>query len=273
MRLRQSLAKILISKCPAIALKRLEEGMDETNPMRKGSLLDQLVFQQPNYHVVVARVKPKKKGELGRVATDWKCAEAKAERTAARSRGQVACFQHELEAAQRLAGCVRARLLEAGAELRDDSCPRQMHIEWETDDGTPAEGTPDLIILHGQIDAPTRVDTVDLKRTDANPEWLDRHVDDQHWDMQGHAYQEAVHRRWLSAEGRGRHWILAADDSGDDCQLYPLGERFAVTGRSKWRRAQVLFERCVATGEWPFYKARELNPPDYAFKKEMERGQ
>lgn len=268
MRLHQSLAKILITKCPAIALKWIEEDEEESNPMRKGSLLDQLVFNEPNYHVVVAHLKSgERKGEL---ATDWKGSEAKAIRKEMQAKGMTACFQHELDAAQSLAGAVRARLLEAGAELRGNMCPRQLYIEWETEHGVPAGGTPDLIILHGSDpDNPLRADTVDLKRTDANPEWLERQIDNMCWDQQGVAYQEAVHRHWPTTQGRGQHWILAADPKAQDVQLYPVGEQYMAIGRAKWQKAQIEFERCVASGEWPFYASRTLNPPEYVKKKWM----
>lgn len=268
MRLRQSIAKLLIRKCPAIAQAAVEGDFDaESNLMRKGSLLDQLVFEQANYHVVEARLKSgPRKGEL---ASDWKGTEARAIRAEMRAKGVTACFQHELDEARSLAGLVRARLLEAGAELRDDSCPRQLTLQWRTELGVEAEGTPDLIILHGGTVAPTRVDTVDLKRTDPNPEWLDRHVDDQCWDLQAVAYQEAAQARWPSAQWRGRHWILAADAQSRIVQMYPLDGSYIAIGRSKWHRAQEIWLKCIATGEWPEYASRPLTPPEYVRRREL----
>jgi hypothetical protein len=269
-RLHQSIVKDLL-KCPAIARHRLEtERKKATKAMERGTLVDQLVFGGANFHTVSARLKSgPKKGEL---ATNWQCAEAQEQAKEARARGQVPVFEHELEAAQQVAGAVRARLLEEGIEL--GQCIKQDTVQWTSRLGVECEGTPDLAYLvreglkaHSYVH---KVITIDLKvGENADPEYLDDHIYNMGWDIQGAAYQEAMAFLYPEAEGRGAHWVLASDANPPNCITFaPLSPAYLAIGQARWERGQHLWVACQATGVWPEYVNRPLSPSKRVYFKE-----
>lgn len=251
-RLTQSIAKVLLSKSPANA-RHLLDNPDENKPTREmdlGSLVDALVFGGASYHTISA--------------DDYRKKATQQERDAARERGQVPILDREIEPARRLAGSIRAKLLEIGFDL--ERCRKRERVFWTTGDGVEASGEPDLAELR-----PTEWLTLDLKvGGDINPDYLDRHVVDMGWHIQGAAYQEAGHVLHPETERRGGHWLLAAETSGTmQVILYPFSEMMLEMGRHAWQRAQRRWAQCLATNEWPGYRARQLTPPDWAYEREM----
>ncbi len=249
---------MLLSSCPAQARWRLDnpEACEPTRAMDLGSLVDQLVFGGASFHTINA--------------DSYRTKAAQTERDAARERGQIPVLEHEIEPAQRLAGRIRATLLEEGVEL--EKCQKQQHMEWESPVGiisnngrpTPCAGTPDLAILRAR-----EWITIDLKvGGKIDPEYLDRHVCDQYWDVQAAAYQEAGHTLYHT-DGRGGHFLLCAETSGAQMvEIYPFSESMMELGRRRWARAQYLWNHCRNNNEWPGYKRRDLVPPDWLYERE-----
>lgn len=257
-RLRQSLAKILLTECPLLVRQALDgERRQGTKAMRRGSLVDQLVFGGAQYEVVQARLKSgKRKGEL---ATNWLATEAQEMRDAIEAKGWVPVLEHELESAQELAGRIKAELILAGLDLT--KCELQRPLQWETMYGVAAEGTPDVILTAGG-----HAHTIDLKvGEDANPDQLDHQVGAMMWDLQGAAYQEAI-------GNTGQHWILRADAKSKLIGLYPLDEGYMTIGRGKWAAAQKLWKECLASNEWPGYKRRPITPSQATMQRAISRG-
>lgn len=261
-RFRQSHAKTLLRKSPAHLLHELtEERRKPTNAMRRGTLIDQLVFGQRNYHTVSATyASGPRKGEQ---VTDWTGGDARAQRKDAEERGQIAVLEHEIDAAREIAGGIRAVLLREDIELAD--CLVQTELEWDGPHGVACRGTPDLYYVHRDGDGNLIcIDTIDLKiGENADPEWLDNHVYAMGWHIQGAAYQEAVHAQ-AAAHGhvrRGTHWLLVAEVDGPRCITFqPLSEAYMDLGREDWSRACAIWQQCVHTGVWPEYEPRPIHP-------------
>lgn len=260
MRLHQSIAKVLVSECPAIAKMALdgERGAPST-AMRRGSLVDQLVFGNAQFQVVTA---PYASGpRKGQPAEDWTSKAAQAERDEITQRGWVPCLAHELERAQWLASQVKRELFLVSG-IPAESCQKQLTVQWTTPLGVEAEGTPDLWFSDGMT-----IHSVDLKETtSANPEFLDAQIYNQRWDIQGAAYTEAL----STIHGvPATHWICAQDHKTGLVSVRKLGEAYTEIGRQSWLKAQWLWQRCLETGVWPEYGARNHQPPRWVMAKEL----
>lgn len=261
-RLHQSTAKLLLTQCPLVAWKALEgERRQGTKAMRRGTLVDQLVFGGSQYEVVQARLKSgKRKGEL---ATSWQCEEAREMRDEIEARGWVPCLEHELEEARELAGRIKAELILAGLDLAKYEL--QKTLQWTAGLGVEAEGTPDAVILTDRW-----AHTLDLKvGEDANPNALDYQVDSMMWDLQGAAYQEAVQHEHGKA---GEHWLCRVDAKLKIVGLYPLGQAYMALGLEKWNSAQATWRDCLSTNNWPGFARRHINPPKHIITRNVERG-
>jgi hypothetical protein len=253
-RLTQSIAKVLVTQCPAVARYQLDHP-EEKKPSREmnlGSLVDQMVFGGAGWHTIDA--------------DSYRTKKAQQERDAAYERGQIPVLAKDVEDAQRLAGRIRSRLMEEGIDLQN--CRKQERLEWTSPSGTLCAGTPDLALLHE-----SEWVTVDLKvgaRTE--PVYLGNHVVDQGWHIQAAAYQEAGHGLYPHTQRRGRHLLLAAETGGTQMvQLHPFSEMMMDMGRHAWVRAQQIWIACHVSGEWPEYPSRELMPSNWAYESEMGR--
>lgn len=243
-RLRQSMAKVLVQECPAIA-KAVYDGEQRapSRAMEKGTLVDQLVFGGSNFHVIDA--------------DSYRTKKAQEERDTARENGMVPVLADEFEPARKLAGNIKSRLLMEGIDL--GACEKQKTLQWTSAEGVECEGTPDLFI---------GANTVDLKcGHTANPDKLEQHLYEMGWHIQGAAYQEAV--RSDSGPG-GRHYLVCAETkSGADCiTIAPLSPAYIELGMRAWRRAQHIWVQCWTTNEWPEYTARPLQPTKNAMFRE-----
>jgi len=279
-RLRQSIAKDLVTKSPEHVRQLIEGEMKrkESRQMRRGSLVDQLVFGGANYQVVNAKLKsgPRK----GQVADDWMGTEAKEQRAEILARGMLPVLPCELEKAQVVAGRVKSILLEA--DFAPERCRSQNTLTWTTSLGVDAEGTPDFYHVLSSAAAgrgpdelgntpPMRVDTFDLKVVEScNPDYLDKHVADMGWDIQGAAYQEAVHKNWSTVQQRGNHYILAIEAESLVAVLCPLSEAYLELGNIRWQRAQRIWQECIETNTWRGYKSRPLVPPSFIIERESK---
>lgn len=250
-RLHYSIARILLDQSPWHAQQAVEGQRKKVTPsMRRGSLVDMLVFGQARFQVIDAKLSD------GRAATNYQAKEARAQRDEIEAKGWTACFQSELEKARDLAGRVKAMLLTEGWH---EGWSAQCTLQWDTALGIEAEGTPDLFLNRKWSTS------IDLKETaSCHPDAVDRAAYDQHWDMQGAVYQEAL-------GNIGTHFILAQQADGE-CTLSPLSEASLHIGRMKWERAQRIWQRCLDTNDWPGYKGRAITPPAWAYEKETRRG-
>lgn len=275
-RLRQSIAKELVTKSPEHVRQIIEGEMTRkaSKQMKRGTIVDQLVFGGANFQVVDAKYKsgPRK----GQPCADWTATEARAQRDEIEKTGMLAVLPHDLEKAQTIAGRVKSVLLAQNFDPKH--CHLQNTLTWTTALGVEAEGTPDFdhVVVNRTPDElgntpPKRVDTFDLKVVEnCNPDVLDKVVFDYGYDIQGAAYQEAVHKNWSTVQERGMHWLLAIEAESLVAVLCPLSEAYLELGSLRWERAQRIWVRCLESKEWPGYKSRYLVPPQYVYDMETK---
>jgi hypothetical protein len=258
-RFHQSMAKVLITQCPAALKWQLENGRVPSRQMEKGTLVDQLVFGGLNAHVIQATLSSgKRKGER---ATNYQCPAAKDEADEARARGQVPVFEHELEEAKQHAEHIRAALHDFGVDL--EQCERQVTHQWVSPEGVLCEGTPDL------RDVPkVKVVTFDLKvGYTANPDIWDRKLDTDGCDLQAAAYEEQAQFQYPGLPTE--HYIIAAEtEAWCPVSIMPVSESYMEIGRKKWARAKRIWLDCWERDEWPGYRPRPLSPPNYVVMRE-----
>jgi hypothetical protein len=263
-RFRQSLAKVLIQRSPK-DLKKILDGQEyeTTDAMDKGSVLDSMVFGG----AVFEQTKYKWTTKVGREQRD-----------ALKAQGIIPLRPGQVPESQGLADAVRAKIAELGIDLDDPCTFKQREILWTSDEGVECKGTPDLYTCLIQVDDDgcgyTIVNVYDLKATNsAHPKTLGGHIYKMAWDVQGHAYREAVLSQ-ARADGfpnpvYGGHTIIAAETTGTDRVLaYPLSEKYLRVGKRRWTEAQELWMWCHKTGEWSDYEEVELDPPHYAMGDE-----
>lgn len=253
------MAKVLITSCPAALKWQIDNGRVPSRQMETGTLVDQLVFGGLNVHVIQATLTSgKRKGER---ATNYQCPAAKEEADAARAKGKVPVFQHELDEANGHAARIRSALLDH--EINLDQCERQAKHEWVSPDGVECEGTPDL-----RLPPTNRVVTLDLKvGFTANPDVWDRKLDSDCCDLQAAAYEEQANYQYPGLPTE--HLIVAAEtEAWCPVTIMPVSEAYLEIGRRKWARAKRIWRECWERNEWPGYTARPLSPPTYVLMRE-----
>lgn len=264
---RQSLAKVLLTKSPAHCLATMEgERRAGSKVMRRGTLVDQLIYGKHNYHVVqgVYKSGPRK----GHQWEDWTSPDARQMVEDMAAKGITACLGNELEAAHAIAGRVRSVLLTAGFDPKTFNV--QTPLAWTAPNGIDCVGEPDVWVNNG-----TSCPTIDTKCGDnGSPEWLADHVRNQYWHLQGAAYQQALQtitkRSWLP-----EHWILVAEPEAPYAVTFePLSEEYMQQGRELWALALDRFKTCCERNEWPEYQRGAISPSQrarFAHNKDMGR--
>jgi hypothetical protein len=241
LRFRQSFSKALWFGCPADVLHDIENERKATKAMETGSLVDQIVTGERNYHTIRA--------------DSFRTKVAQQERDAARERGQVPVLVKDLEAAEETAGLVRSELLTWGIDLDAPGTHVQRELEWTGLDGVPSRGKPDVFLESGG-----RAITIDLKIGDrVSPEDLERQAWSLCWDVQGATYPEGV----CQAMGwkPGEHWIVRGSTRGARCiTVCPFDSEMLEMGERRLAWCRRLFARCVETNDWPEHKSRPLVP-------------
>lgn len=276
MRFRQSYAKVLLERNPAVLRKRLDSERKQTKAMAAGSLVDFVLFRQSNrYEVVDARYKTG--ARQGMPAEDWQCGEAREQAEEIRARGLLPVLECELDAAEEAAAPVRRKLedLAKGGMLLE-----QPKMQWSSELGIECEGTPDAVLLH-HADGFTYVTVVDVKRTDQRLDKLARQVFAMGWDVQAAAYREGA--LYCERESRAKggdadvlyrgHILLAVDPDGESPPVARwLEETYLEIGRRRWEKAQVTWKSCLDNDEWPGYpEDRRIAPPFYTVRTELEQ--
>lgn len=280
---RQSIAKVLLTECPALVKKRLDTEREQSHAMRKGSVLDMLVFGRlDGFEVVEAFYKsgPRK----GEPCIDWQGAEARAEKERIEAAGKVAVLQPELDALEETAAIISERIRALRAELAaqcgvDMGAAHTMYqptMRWTTPElGIECRGEPDIVMLFtgGPV---TRIVTVDVKHTAALArDKLHRQVYAMGWDIQGAAYKEATiiaesqHGKPVHHMG---HFLLltASIAEGLPAAAVPLSPVYMEVGARRWLKAQRIWKECLDSGSWPGYSESPVEPNQYVVRSELE---
>lgn len=251
--------------------------------MRKGSLLDHLIFEQDDqYEIVDARYKSGPRE--GEECTDWTGKEAREVREAILARGLTPALSCEVEALLPLVGATQKRICELVREMGggpggyDHEVIYQPQITWTTRLGEPARGEPDVVVLVFMRDL-IKTCTIDVKHTAMlQPKKFNRQVFDMGWDVQGAAYSEGVPLFYESERGipafHMDHVILAT--SSVELGLPPCARRlspaYRAIGLRRWEKAQREWRRCLDSNTWPGYPEDDAEPSFYLVRTELEQG-
>jgi hypothetical protein len=273
-RFRQSMAKTLLAECPAVLRHEMVHGKHTTKAMDQGSLLDYLVFGQDDRYEIVDAVYRSGPRE-GEQCEDWTGKEARQSRDEIRSRGLLPVLSAEIDALEPAAEAIRGRLtalslmLSAG-QLRE--LRYQPHIEWTSALGIECEGTPDAILIV-PLSAMTQVWTIDVKHTAFMQQAkFERQIHQQGWDLQGAAYAEAAvsyaHQEGFANASHVEHIIVASSavNLGIPPPARPLEPSYLAVGARQWMKAQLLWQECLDSGQWPSYPEKPAAPPMYVVR-------
>lgn len=236
-----SVAKRLVLECPAVAWlhhPRLGgESMSATPAMRKGTLVDVLLFGGREVEVIDA--------------DDWRGKAAREARDAAEAAGKVACLRKEHEVAQATCESIRDGLKEFGLTMRGS---KQFSVAWWE---TAADGQN--VLCRGKLDNwdLSTLTIWDLKvRDQTRHSRLESHIAEMGYDIQGAAYTSAVSKLFPELAGRVRFVDVFVEPHPKRSIVTPVeltAGSMGALGRARWQRGVDLWSRCMSERRWPGY--------------------
>ncbi len=235
-RFRQSIAKRLLQTCPAIVRREIDHPQAPSEEMVFGSLVDSMVFGGADKWTIVD-------------APDWRTKKAR------EAKSPTTVLAKTWRTAEAIADRVKALM-----PFHPDRCQRE--VEWTSGLGVECRGTPDY--WYG-------CDVYDLKLVDsAHPSFLQRQALNLGWHIQAAAYREALHATALMPLSSHQHIIIVAERNGSGTVgLYPLSPELIDYGQAEWERAQMIWQECQRTGEWPGYQPHVIEAPKWlAYKRD-----
>lgn len=173
---------------------------------------------------------------------------AQQQRDDARDVGKQVILRREMDELESGITLIRANLLDSEVDL---SGPCEQTLVWLSDEVTTCRT---------RLDNTTKdlVQVYDLKCTeDANPRDLEGHIHKMCYDLQAAIAIDAIETLHPELVGRVAfanvfiemehpYFVVRADHS----------ESMLEVGRSKWKRAKALWEKCLNSGKWPGYTNR-----------------
>lgn len=181
-------------------------------------------------------------------AKDYRTKAAQEARDNALMSGFTPVLRHEYDDIMSSLEVMRSRLAEAGVRLDGE---KEVCLEWYE------EGKDHPILCRGMMDNVFIADGViiDVKKAEsAHPRACGRHMVDYGYDIQHAAYTSALTKLDPSLAGRVKMKFAFIEMSPPYCVM--VGEPDGLMrelGAMKWARAVRLWERCLATSEWPGY--------------------
>ena len=251
--LNYSTAKAIINESPWHAWKQHPrlggESRSTTAGMDKGSIAHAMLLGQPLDFLEVLAV------------DNFRTKKAKEQRTEAKNSGKLTIKEREYCELVSGVDLIRRNLREAGIVL-NELC--ELTALWEAEE-VPCRTRIDHI-------SSDLVFPIDLKCTeDANPKFLERHIVDMCYDIQGAAITEAIEKLKPELEGRIRfadvfievkppHFVVVAEHT----------ESMLRHGRSRWNRARQIWKRCIEMNQWDGFANHVLvHAPNWAISKEF----
>lgn len=295
MRLRQSYSGYLLGrggKTLAELKDMIDNGREPTKAMEDGALVDQLLYGGHTYceaQVCVKRSGPDKGAQFE--PEDWTSADAKEQRDAARSRGQVCALKHEVDLALRQKQSLLEALEAEGIDLFNEkmvtrcmgdplvasqvffSGPKRARvftqplILWRDAEGVECQGTLDILEVFADLSWRV-VDTKLSARADE--EWVSKQASDMGWDTQQGAYFDAcVLGLNLDPEKFKGHALAVCEKRSklSMSAVYWLEDIFLHCGQEQWRRCKSVWKDALEKDEWPGLLGGKLSPPGYYVSK------
>jgi PDDEXK-like domain of unknown function (DUF3799) len=251
--LNQSTANLILRESPWHAQEKHPRlgGVNRvsTPQMDRGTILHAILLGQPlgALHLIKADNFKKKDTQLSR--------------DAAKSAGKLVMLEREFNLLMEGVPRIISNLKEAGIELNGK---RELCGIWNSDG----------VICRTKMDHVSEDMTfpIDLKCTEnANPKWLEHHIDDMGYNVQAAAEVECIETLKPELVGRIKfadvfievdhpHFVVVADYS----------ESMMMLGQSKWKRAKRVWAECLRTGVWRGFTNRVIvHAPARAMNKEF----
>ena len=130
------------------------------------------------------------------------------------------------------------------------------------------------VICRCRIDNWTEPVIYDIKTTnDASGPAIERFIVDHGGDIQAAAYISAAEKSFPDLRGRVKFVNIFVEK--EEPYLINVKEQsgtFLAIGRSKWRRAVNLWEKCLKENNWPGYSTEvtRVDAPTWAVNRELE---
>lgn len=241
-RLHQSIAKILIQECPAIAYLRHRE-MGDTPQEQTAAMGDGLIFE-----ALITGYGVEKIALID--YPDFRTKAAQEEKAAALENGLVPMLARKFAEYESDAEAIREQIMERFPALFAGEFQR--YLEWQSD-GVECAGTLDCLIM--RRDTHPAFIIADLKKAaSVAPRAIQRTAGAYGWDIQAAAYLEAVEALHPELAGRGEFLnVTYQTEPIPIVQVYKLTGEFLHIGRQKWDHAKRLWKACIAANEWPAY--------------------
>ena len=173
---------------------------------------------------------------------------AKEDRDNALAAGMLPVKRKDYDALMSALEQIRDNIAKVGVDLDGE---REVAFEWHED------GTRGPVLCRGRMDIvrPDEGIIIDVKKTvSAHPKTCARSMYDYGMDIQQAAYTSALEKYKPEFAGRIRYQLVFIElDPPYAVSAPPIGGMMREMGQTRWQRAIRLWERCLATQEWPGY--------------------
>lgn len=186
---------------------------------------------------------------------DWRTKEAREARDDARQNRKVPILKKNWERVQAMveAGKAQIAVHKEAKDAFSDGKPEQSLV-WTDDHGVVCRARLDWL-----MDSHARIYDYKTTGATANPEAMGRFIIAQGWDVQA-----AFYLRGLKAvTGKDAEFFFVCQEDYLPYALSVLGlsEEFLILGAKKVQYAIDLWAQCLASGKWPAYPNRIVDPP------------
>jgi len=251
MRLRQSLARVLLEQGPAAARRRATAGADgvpATTATSWGTLVHLATLGGSDRIVRVD-------------ADDWRSKGARDSRVEASAAGRVAMLSRDWDRVAAASTAATTMLLRATRELGVAApAATETSLEWISH-GCPCAGTLDWMAHQDG-----RGVILDLKTTDSDPSAFAASVWRYGYDIQAAAYLDAA--RTLHPHIRWTYGLVVVPEEPEDTWWAPLSPAYLEVGERRWREAKRVWARCLQDGSWPGpVSGVAIEPPAWVLSK------
>lgn len=247
--LTQSIAKVLIEKSPAHARlehPRLAPPATEDEPAEKYDAAK--AIGNAAHKLILGR------GRQIAVADfdAWRTKEAKAFRAEQEAAGKLVVLAKHMARAEELAQAARPQLAAAGHENAFVAGQSEVMLAWR-------EGDFWFRSLVDWMADPARIYDLKTSGLSSAPHVVQERPSTDGWDIQAAMIERGLDV--LDPEGAGRrqfHFVAVENDPPYALTVVRISEADLTMGRKKLAYAVDVWAQCIATGEWPRYRAETV---------------
>ena len=196
-------------------------------------------------------------------------------------RGKIPMKEKDLKPLQEAADALRSKLAKRNVVLGAPPAQTEVSAFWPAPvDNPDGEGPPHFVQCRARLDeliveAGERAVITDVKMCiDANPIAIEKSIENFHYGLQRSAYVEAIETVFPELAGKVDYvWIFCEWKPPFGVTVARANGELIMVGDMRWRRAKMIWERCLRTGEWPGYDARDcvsVGVPPWAMTRELE---